>query len=45
MNVSLTEREIKNWGVGKWKKSWVLAFQKVAKTGTIEKKKSSVRWY
>ena len=31
-------------GVGKWKKMGVLAFQKVAKTGTTEKKKrASVR--
>ena len=37
MIVSLTAQEIEKLGVTKWKKSGLLAFQIVAKTGYIEK--------
>ena len=40
----LTEREIKNWEFENGKKSGVLALQKVAKTGNIEKKSSGSRY-
>ena len=41
MNISSMRARNRKLGGGKWKKSGVLAFQKVAKTGNIEKK---VQW-
>ena len=37
VNISSMEREIENWELKMEKKSGVLAFQKVSKTGNIEK--------
>ena len=46
VNISSMVRFDKNWGGGwKMEKIWVLAFQKVAKTGNIEKNKFSGRRY
>ena len=39
VNISSMGTGSQKLGVGKWKKSGVLAIQKVAKTGNIEKKK------
>ena len=42
VNISSMGTGSQKLGVGKWKKSRVLAIQKVAKTGNIEKKKTPV---